>query len=315
MVYESVGSAASYQLGWVDRNGKVEKTIGQPQEAMRRPALSPDGRRVAVTGTDGGNTDIWIHDVERGTKTRLTFDPAQDTSPAWSPSGDQVAFNGDRESGAAMGDIFAKAPDGSGEEQRLVAGPLPEGVADWSPDGRYLIYRVRDPGSDTEQDQWYVSLTGDGKPTPFLQTQFRETESQFSPDSRYVAYMSNESGRFEIYVKPFPGGEGKWQVSVNGGRNPKWSMQSGELFFVEENTLMAAKVRTSPTFEASTPQKLFDGEEIGMRFDTFSPTSNMYDVSADGQHFVVVRPVGAGGQTHLTIVENWFAEFRNRQQD
>ena len=320
LVYESVGSVASYQLAWADRDGRVEKTIGQPQEAMRRPALSPDGRRVAVTGREGGNADdIWIHDAERGTKTRLTFDPAPDTSPAWSPSGDKVAFNGGRESGAgavtSLGDIFAKAPDGSGEDQTLVAGPLREGVPDWSPDGKYLIYRLVDPSSNTDWDQWYVPLTGDGKPTPFLQTQFREIESQFSPDSRYVAYMSNESGRFEIYVKPFLSGEGKWQVSVNGGRNPKWSMQSGELFFVEENTLMAVKVRTSPTFEASTPQKLFDGEKIGMRFDTISPTSNMYDVSADGQHFVVVRPVGAGGQTHLTIVENWFAEFRNRQQD
>ncbi len=315
LVYESVGSAGSYQLAWVDREGKVEKTIGQPQEAMRRPALSPDGRRVAVTGTEDGNQDIWIHDVERGTKTRLTFDPAPDTSPVWSPSGDRVAFNSGRERNAALGDIFVKASDGSGEEQPLVAGPLPEGVPDWSPDGRYLIYRVIDPSSDTDWDQWYVALTGDGKPTPFLNTRFRETESQFSPDSRYVAYMSNESGRFEIYVKPFPSGEGKWQVSVNGGRNPKWSRQSGELFYVEDNTLMAVKVRTSPTFEASTPQKLFDGEEIGMRFDTYSPTSNMYDVAADGQHFVVVRPVGTRGQTYLTIVENWFAEFRDRERD
>ena len=226
-----------------------------------------------------------------------------------------MAFHGDRESGAYMGDIFAKAPDGSGEEQPLVEGPLLKSTPDWSPDGKYLIYRVQDQNSNTDWDQWYVPLTGDGKPAPFLNTQFRETESQFSPDSRYVAYMSNESGRFEIYVKPFPGGEGKWQVSVNGGRNPKWSMQSGELFFVEDNTLMAAKVRTSPTFQASTPQKLFDGEEVGMRFDTLSPTSNMYDVSPDGQHFVMVQPVGAGRQTYLTIVENWFAEFRNRQQD
>ena len=101
---------------------------------MRRPALSPDGRRVAVTGTEGGYTDIWIHDVERGTKTRLTFDPAQDTSPAWSPSGDQVAFNGDRGKRCCYGGhLCPKVPDGSGEEQRLVAGPLPEGVADWSP--------------------------------------------------------------------------------------------------------------------------------------------------------------------------------------
>ena len=210
LVYESVGSVGSYHLAWVDRDGKVEKTIGQPQEAMRRPALSPDGRRVAVTGMEGGNADdIWIHDVERGTKTRLTFDPAPDTSPAWSPSGDQIAFNNGRESNDLLGDVFVKASDGSGEEQRLVAGPLREGVPDWSPDGRYLIYRVEDRNSNTDWDQWYVALTGNGKPAPFLQTQFREGESQFSPDGRYVAYMSNESGRFEIYVQPFPSGEGK----------------------------------------------------------------------------------------------------------
>ncbi|MDA2925775.1 protein kinase [Acidobacteria bacterium AH-259-G07] len=305
LLYESPSTTGgSQQLVWADRSGRVEGSIGQSHEQILGLALSPGYRRVAVSGVENGNADIWIHDITRSTKTRLTFDPAVDYQPVWSPSADQIVFSSLR---SGSGDIFIKAADGSGAVQPLVRGPLVEGASQWSQDGRYLVYHVIDP---IHRDLWYVPLTGDRQAVALLQTPFDELLAQISPDGRYVAYQSNESGRWEVYVKPFPRGEGKWQVSVNsanGGVHPKWDPRGNELFYVDGNNLMAVPVQTRPGFRMDIPYQLFTGEQVGtsLSSDPFNP---IYDVAPDGERFVVVQNV-AEGTTTITIVQSWFVAF------
>ena len=216
LVSVNAPGSAQQQLVWLDRAGRKLGAIGQPQQTISNPALSPDGGRVLVSGLeDGTNEDIWIHEAGRALKTRLTFDPSGDGFPKWSPSGEEVVFSSTR---AGNPDIFSRAADGSAEAASLVSTPRPELPSAWSPDMKYFLYVAIHP--ETAADIWYLERKEreDGFDSrPFLQTAFRETNSRLSPDGRFVAYLSNESGRFEIYVRPFPQGGGKWQISANGG--------------------------------------------------------------------------------------------------
>ncbi len=172
---------------------------------------------------------------------------------------------------------------------------------DWSPDGRYVIYR-------SAGDLFYGDLSGKGEPVPFARSASTEAEARFSPDGRYVAYMSNESGRFEVCVRPFPRGEGKWTISSGGGALPRWSQRGDELFYVEGNALMAVPVSTRAGFRASLPRRLFDADAIGASLWNFSPLFASYDPMPDGRGFVVARRA-AGPPPSLILVENWAAEM------
>jgi Tol biopolymer transport system component len=188
--------------------------------------------------------------------------------------------------------------DGSGEARLLAQGGSPS----FTPDGRFMIYQYRDENANF--GLFYRSLEEDGESIPFLQTAASEVGPRLSPDGRFVAYLSDESGRQEIYVKRFPSGEGKWQVSVEGGVYPRWSGNGDELFYVEGNTLMAVPVESEPTLRLGTPRRLF----------SWAPSWILrnvgYDVTADGQRFILVRPVGsATDDESIRIVENWAAEF------
>ena len=301
------------QLVRLDRTGRKLGTIGQPQQGILYPALSPDGRRVLVSAyEEGTNQDIWVHEVGRALKTRLTFDPGTDNFPKWSPSGEEVVFSSNR---AGNFDIFSRAADGSSEPVSLVSGPRPEFPSAWSPDMKYFLYVAGSP--ETGTDIWYLERKEQGggfDSRPFLQTAFRETNSRLSPDGRFVAYLSDESGRSEIYVRPFPQGGGKWQVSANGGDLQRWSRDGRELFYVEGETLMSVAVSTTEGFSAGSAKPLFKHPGLG------GISSSTYDVSADGQRFVVVEDLEAdeGEQAKppsIHIVENWFEEFKDREQD
>jgi Tol biopolymer transport system component/predicted Ser/Thr protein kinase len=303
--------AGRRNLVWRDREGKKLGTIGQAQESIIHLALSPDGDRVAVEAQEDGNHDIWVHDAVRGAKTRLTFDPSRYGHPAWLPSGEQITFYS---AGGGSSGILSKPFDGSGEAALLAAEEHGGRSPDWSRDGKFVIYHTT-RGEDTGEDLWYLKpkASGEGyEPTPYLTTEAAEQIPVFSPDGRYVAYVSGESGRREIYVRPFPEGGGKWQISTNGGAQPRWRRGGGELFYVEEDQLMAVSVSTAQGFSPGTPKLLFRDRSLRSPFP-----KQQYDVSADGQRFVLIGEVEGESSkpAAVRVVQNWFAEFKNRKQN
>ena len=266
------------------------------------PALSPDERRIAVVGLENGNQDIWIHDVDRTEKTRLTFDADADIRPTWSPSGGHLAFSSLRQ---GDWDIFIRRADGAGGVTPLVAKALVGLVTDWSGREEFVLFRRDHP--KTGPDLWYLPRKDEGSSelVPFLQTPFAERAGKLSPDGRYIAYISDESGRHEVYVEEFPGRGGKSQVSDAGGVQPRWSRDGKELFYVEDGSLIAVSVTTKPNFSTGARRKLF--ESAGLRI-TPSHLPN-YDVSADGRRFVIPERVETDTPTVIRVVRNWFAEF------
>ncbi len=304
---DQIGSGSPRTLVWRNRTGELLETVGQPQ-GMAHPALSPDSQRVAVRSRESGNLDIWVHDLTRSTKTRLTFEDVNETQPAWSPSGREIAY---RHIETGPGDtLMRKSADGTGEAVVLVESESDLDWPDWSHDGRYLVYT--EDNSETQWDIRYVELGADGgasEPVTFLSTPANESRPQLSPDGRFLAYVSNESGRPEIYVQPFPDGAGKWPVSVNGGDQIRWSSDGSELFYKEGSTLMAVSVSTEQGFTLGQPQALFESN---------AQVSGGYDVSADGQRFIMTMPVGDGDEEaappSIRIVQNWYEEFRDREE-
>ena len=311
LVYvDLLSGGGQQQLVWRDRDGNQLGVIGRPQESILFPVLSPDGRRVAVRGTEGANVDVWVHEVERALKRRLTFDPAIDARPQWFPSGKEIAFQSWRQGRRDL-DIFSRPADGTGEPVLLVGTDLKERPYDWSSDGKYLLYTVEDP--ENKLDLWYLKRKEDDsgfEPAPFLQTSFNEDEPQLSAAGRFVAYCSDESGQQEVQVQPFPEGGAREQVSTNGGCQPRWSKDGKELFYVEGGTLMAVKVTTTPSFSFSAPTPLFQNQNL------LAPGNSMtqYDVSADGRRFVLPETVAVAEEKppSIHIVENWYEEFKDR---
>ena len=309
------------QLVWKDRAGTTLSTIGQPQVGLRDPSLSPDGHRVAVGAVEDGNQDIWLHEVNRPVKTRLTFDESQDVLPRWLPSGDAISFASDR---SGDRELYLRRVDGNSPAEPLL-NPDPSArrlLTDWSDDARLAFYYERPASEIGVHDLWYLERRDDGsryEAVPFLQTPFSEAGAVFSPDEKWVAYVSNESGRYEVYVRSFPDGGGKQQVSVNGGGGPRWS-QAGEIFYVENTTLVAVTVSTGPTLAVGQPLPLFSSQELGVAGRI--PT---YDVTPDSQKFVLreVTETEASAEADpadrprpsIRVVQNWYEEFRDREQD
>ncbi len=291
------------QLAWLDRGGKLEMAGGEPQEGLGLPELSPDGRLAAVVVSGERDLDVWIHDLARRTRYRLTFAGDDEVQATWSRAGDRILYT---QSNFLAGKILSKPADGSGQPQTVA-----EGVwATLSPDGKYLAVVRRDP--KTLSDLWYVPLQGAGKPAPFLQAAGFQLRPRFSSDGRYLAYVSNESGRFEVFVRPFPGGEGQWQVSFTGGRYPRWSRDGSKLYYSVptggKDHLTEVDVTLGPPFRLGVYRRLFSppGPEVDF--------ANGFDVAADGKRFLVVQDTSAvgGRPASITVVQNWFAEFRGQ---
>jgi Tol biopolymer transport system component len=304
---DEAGGAASRTLVWRNRAGEMIETIGQPQPGMQVPAVSPDGRRIAVSSTESGNPDIRVHDLIRSTKTRLTFDEGPETLPIWSPAGREIAYLG-----VPPLRIFRKPADGTG-----AAVVLAESAAiashDWTRDGKYLVYQHSN--TKTVTDISYLELQPGAdprKPVTFLSTAANERVPKLSPDGRFLAYVSNESGSKEIYVRPFPDGAGKWQASVKGGTQPHWRSDGKEMYYVEDNALMAVTISTTQGFTLGPPQRLFESADL-----LYTLAATQYDVSADGQRFVTIAPVQQNepAPPKIHIVLNWYEEFRNRERD
>src|SRR5262249_33791608 len=207
---------AERTLIWFDRSGRQIGQVGGPA-SYAGVDLSPDGKQVAVHVHDSSGGDSWFFDAAQGRMQRLTFDAAQDNSmPVWSPDGTKIAF-GSRRNG--KWGLYVKLADGTAKEELLTESDLPKAPMNWTPDGKFVVYQVDDP--KTRGDVWAIPLTGDRKPSPIVNSSFNEQNPQISPDGKWIAYSSNETGRNEIYIKPFPEGPGKWQVSTDGGVFPR----------------------------------------------------------------------------------------------
>jgi serine/threonine protein kinase/Tol biopolymer transport system component len=299
------------QLVRLDRQGKVLSTIGPllPGTQIGGVALSGDQKRVAIDAFANGYEDIWIVDTARGTRTRLTFTPSRDAEAAWSPDSLRIAFTTERE---GTSNIFVQPLDPHAKAYPLIEGGADKFNSQWSQDGRYLVYEMLD--KRTNRDIWYLDMTPGGrrgagakerKPVLFLQTPFDEAMPQISPDNRFLAYMSNISGQWEVYVRPFPKGNGQWQVSVKGGGYPRWSPRGNELFYVAGNSLMSAKIAAQPTLRVEATQKLFDWKQLGLYL------LRRYDISADGQNIVAVQETSSGKRV-LNINEYWRTVYASK---
>jgi Tol biopolymer transport system component/DNA-binding winged helix-turn-helix (wHTH) protein len=293
--------AVTEQLVWVDRRGARIETVGQPVSGFYYPVLSPDEHRVAVETLENGNLDLWVADLLRGTRVRLTSHPAAEVIPVWAPGGDRVAFSSYRSGNT---DIFARTADAGLDETLLAASEPNERISDWSRDGQYIPYSLQHPKNG--YDLWYLKRNaGKWEPHPLLQTSFNEKVPKLSPDGRYVAYLSDESGRDELYVRQFPSGEHKWLISTRGASQIRWSRTGREIFYSEAGTLIAVSVRTKPEFEVGPATRLFSHAAFTIWHDA------NYDVSADGRR--ILLPESVGGERMIHVVQNWFAEFRDQQ--
>ena len=298
LVYRS-GWTAERRLVWTDRNGRELGDADQPA-VYRETALSPDGMRLAMTIEDSqsDNRDIWVRDLERGVTSRFTFDPGRDSAPVWSPDGTRIVFSSNRDGGSYG--LFVKDATGGGQAEE-VPNSGPSGVpCDWSRDGRWMAFHANQ--EDTGWDLWVLAMDGEeaGTATPFVQGRFTEVLPRFSPDGRWIAYISNESGRMEVYVQPFPGPGGKWQISTDGGREPQWSDDGREIRYVSPGgVLMSAAVTTGSAFTAATPRELFDVrlQPIVVR--------NRWLATPDGERFLFLQPQGSNRSLPMTVVLDW----------
>ena len=272
---------------WVDRQGR-EAALNAPPRYYFNTRLSPDGSRLALDVRDQEN-DIWIWEFARETLTRLTFDSGPDVYPTWTPDGLRVAF-----SSRNPRNIFWKVADGTGRIERLPESENPQFPHAFSPDGKRLVVREAHP--ERGHDLAMLSLDEGGPSTALVATEFNEQNPEISPDGLFLAYQSDESGRFEIYVRPFPDVEdGRWQVSRNGGTHPLWAHSGQELFYrTLAGQLVAVPVRRNPSVEFGDP-------EIVVHQPYFAPPGRAYDVSHDGERFLMVKEGGAA-ETDLILV-------------
>jgi len=288
----------SKQLAWFDRIGKRLGSLGPPGP-YSGPAISPDEKTVAVEAPDPqtGVPNIWLIELARGVSTRFTFDPAPDQGAVWSPDGTSIAFSSVRD---GTWDFYRKPSNGADKEEVLLNGSDNEYVSDWSRDGRFIAYDSLNAKGDW--DLWVLPLFGDGKPIPFLQTAFSELAPSFSPDGRWISYLSNESGKLEVYVRPFPASDRRWQVSMGAGSGASWRRDGKELFYVAPDAkLMAVTVEADMNFKANVPTALFDTRSV-------NACGYQYAATKDGQRFLV--PVEEGASTPFNVVVNWTAELK-----
>jgi len=305
LVYVPGGDQSNQStLVWVSRNG-AEQPLAAPAHNYRYlPKLSPDGRQVALTIAEQ-ESQVWLYNLSRDTLTRLTFEGNVNVIPTWTPDGKRVAFESTKE---GPGNIFWQLADGSGGLERLTTGEYTQVPCTWSPDGKLLAFVEINP--TTGYDIW-VLRTGDRKAQPFLRTPFNESAPEFSPDGRWLVYTSNESGRTEVYVQPYPGPGGKWQISTDGGTEPLWNRNGRELFYRNGDKMMAVEVTTEPSFSAGNPRILFQGQYVQ---NTPPSSGPFYDVSPDGQRFLMLKPAEHAGAApnQINVVLNWSEELKRR---
>jgi dipeptidyl aminopeptidase/acylaminoacyl peptidase len=277
-------------LVWVSRNGG-EQPLGAAPRAYRIPRISPDGQRLAVAIEEVEEVQTWLYDLARETLTRFTFEGGSVSGGAWTPDGKRIAY----------GECFSRLSDGSGGAEKMTEEFC--GVGSFSPDGQLLA------SAGAVNSDIFVLRLSDRKVQTFLQTPFNEAAPEFSPDGRWLAYSSDESGRREVYVQPYPGPGRKWQISAEGGNEPVWNRNGREIFYRSGDRMMAVDITTQQSFSAGRPKMLFEG-----RYQPTPLQRANYDVSPDGQRFLMVKPTAAqeAAPTQINVVLNWTEELKRR---
>lgn len=271
-------SSSNRRLVWVDREGR-QSPVTEEREAFLHPRLSGDSRRLALTIADEDATSIWVYDLDRGTRTRLTTEGLA-VDPAWTADGAGVSYAYAREDF----DLYTKRADGTGEAVLNVSKPGNEWQPTWSADGETLLF-------GHEGDIW--ALSGSGEPSPVIDSPANENRHQLSPDGRYLAYTSDESGERDVYVTSFPETAQRWTISTDGGDQPVWSRDGRELFYRVDDKMMAVDVSTTPELRASTPRELFRGSY-------YWGFNIQYDVSPEGDRFVMIEGENTA-EIHVTL--------------
>jgi dipeptidyl aminopeptidase/acylaminoacyl peptidase len=284
-------------LIWVNRRG-TETPAVEIETPIDVPRLSPDEKRVAFR-VPAPNCDVWVHDLARGATTRITFE-GDNHGVVWTPDGRRLGF---ARVGVASPEFLSTAADGAGSVERLgPASGMNVWPICWAPNGRFLL--TQSVGKETGMDIDHLPLEGERTARPLVKTPFDEGEAVISPDGRFVAYISNETGRSEVYVQPYPSMDTRLQVSTGGGAEPVWSRAGKELFFRQGRKMLAVPIRTSPALATDRPQVLFEGNYLD------GPGVANYDVTADGQRFLMVRGRTSGRGGEVDVVLNWFEELR-----
>ena len=290
------GESGGRQLRWFDREGRELGDLSTASD-FRNFRLSPDGKRVGTEVSDAaaGTVALWVHDLERGTASRFTFDAGADSGPLWSRDGESIIYTSAGDTGTSL---IRKAASGTGATETLLASDTFVMAGDVSPDGKHLLYM--EAGEGTTWDIMSLALDGSGESYPLLRTEFVEVRPVFSPDGRWFAYNSNESGKMEVYVRQFPGPGGQWQISTDGGTEAVWSADGGEIFYIDSGrNLVSVPVSTGSTLEAGLPSVLFDPP-------IFPVTQReRYVVTRDGQSFLMLSTTSGVSVRPTTVVLNW----------
>ena len=283
---------ARRKIAWVDRQGEIEP-LPLPAAAYSYPSLSPDGQRMAVTKFERGDDQIWVHELGGERMTRLTFE-SSNYNPVWTPDGNWLSFVSYRN---GPFNIFHIPVDRSRPEEALLTGPIKsfdQYPNSWSPDGKALLFTVSDP--ETRRDVWLLSVDDKDNPQPLIRTTANEQGAYFHPSGNWIAYLSDESGRNDVFVTPFPGSGTVIPISTHGGSFPRWSRDGRELFYRSHDSMMVVDIQTEPRFQASTPRALFEDKH------------GSYDVAPDGRFVMIVSDPGDVPE-RLIMVFNWFEEL------
>jgi Tol biopolymer transport system component len=306
LLYQPVAARTGLKLAWFDRSGKQVGAIGEPDDYYQ-VKLSPDDKKLALAIGQMKHT-IWIYDLSEDTRSRFTFDVNSHSNPVWSPDGSQLGYAADQ-GGVQDALVFGKASNGAGEPKQILGSALTEQMeqspSDWSPDGRWMIYTRGTLGAGSQgTDLWVFRVDGSQQPIPYITGPGDQQEAQFSPDGHFVAYESNEAGDPEIYIAAFPWSGAKWQVSTNGGAEPRWRRDGQELFFTAGDQVMAARVK-----------KLGLGLEVSQAHPLFrlnlggGETPFRYAVTRDGQRFVAIVSA-QDSSPPLVLVQNWTTKLK-----
>ena len=299
LLYQTGAARPDRELVWVDRNGEADPIDSTWVGGFSFPALSPDGRALAV----GHNSDLWVKRLDGTPAIRLTFDQARVSHPSWTPEGDSIVVGDDP-------GLVTRRADGSGQSVLTLTDPRGAVAPAWSRDRTWLIYRTN-LNMAGHGDILAIRPGVDSTPREIVATGSYELSPALSPDGRWLAYASDETGRFEVYVVPFPNSsDGKWAVSATGGHTPRWSPTGRELFYTASDAMVAVEVTTSPTFSVGASRELFVNENYST-----GGLHPPYDVAPDGRRFLMIRTVatdGVGEGSRLVLVQNFFEDLQAR---